>query len=59
MDSFVKAALGNKAPEEQSLDAFREAVNSMDPSEWPDWVRELAEIASEKNGAKERPTACE
>ena len=57
MDSFVKAALGSKAPEEQSLDAFREAITTMEPGEWPDWVRELAEIASEKNGAKERPTA--
>lgn len=48
MDSFVKAALGGKAPEEQSLGAFREAIATMEPDEWPDWVRELAELVNEK-----------
>lgn len=48
MDMFVRAALGGKAPEEQSLDAFREAVTTMEPDEWPDWVRELAELVNEK-----------
>ena len=48
MDSFVKAALGDRAPEEQSLDAFREAITTQPPDEWPAWVRELAELASEK-----------
>ena len=48
MDSFVKAALGDKAPEERSLEAFRETVTTMEPDEWPDWVRELSELVSGK-----------
>ena len=48
MDMFVRAALGGKAPEEQSLEAFREAITTMEPDEWPDWVRELAELVNEK-----------
>ena len=48
MDSFVKAALGDKAPEERSLEAFRETVTTMEPDEWPDWVRELAELVGGK-----------
>ena len=53
MDSFVKGALGGKAPEERSLEAFREAVTSMRPEEWPDWVREIAMLASKKNTVEE------
>ena len=48
MDSFVRNALGDNAPEVQSLEAFREALTSMEPDEWPDWVRSLAELANEK-----------
>ena len=48
MDMFVRAALGGKASEEQSLEAFREAITTMEPDEWPDWVRELAELVNEK-----------
>ena len=47
MDSFVKAALDDKAPEERSLEAFREAITTMEPDEWPDWVKELTELANE------------
>ena len=46
MDSFVKAALGGKAPEEQSLEAFRDAITTLPPDEWPAWVRELAELVN-------------
>ena len=46
MDSFVKAALGGRAPEEQSLEAFRDAITTLPPDEWPAWVRELAELAN-------------
>lgn len=49
MDSFVKTSLGDKAPEERSLEAFREAITTMEPDEWPDWVRELAELAEKKS----------
>ena len=52
MDSFVKAALGSKAPEERSLEVFREAITTLPPKEWPDWVRELTELASAKSGAR-------
>lgn len=48
MDSFVRAALGSNAPEERSLEAFREALVTMDPEEWPGWVSELANLAGEK-----------
>ena len=48
MDAFVKAALGGKAPEERSLEAFREAITTTEPDEWPDWVLELAELAGSK-----------
>ena len=48
MDSFVKGALGGKAPEERSLEAFREIVAAAEPGEWPDWVRDLAELANRK-----------
>lgn len=52
MDSFVEAALGNKAPKERSLEVFQEAITTLPPEEWPDWVRELAELASTKSGTK-------
>ena len=48
MDSFVKGALGGKAPEERSIEAFREIVAAVEPGEWPDWVRDLAELANRK-----------
>lgn len=48
MDAFVKAALGDEAPQEQSLEAFREAIATLPPSEWPDWVRELADLVGGK-----------
>ena len=48
MDSFVKEALGGKAPVEKSLEAFREAIATQEPGEWPDWVRELAGLANER-----------
>jgi len=50
MDSFVRTALGSNAPENRSLEAFREALVTMDPEEWPSWVSELADLAGEKRG---------
>ena len=40
MDSFVEAALGEKAPEKRSLEVFQEAITTLPPEEWPDWVGE-------------------
>jgi len=47
-----ETALGGKAPEERSLEVFREAITTLPPKEWPDWVRELTELASAKSGAR-------
>ena len=57
MDSFVKTALGDEAPEERSLEALREAITTMKPDEWPDWVSELAGLVNAKNSVKEASTA--
>ena len=48
MDSFVKAALGDKAPQEQSLEVFRETIATVQASEWPKWVTELVDAAAAK-----------
>ena len=55
MDSFVKAALGGKIPEERSLEALQEAIATTPPDEWPDWVREIAELANAKTIGNEKP----
>lgn len=55
MDSFIKAALGGKAPEERSLEALQEAIAITPPDEGPDWVREIAELANAKTIGNEKP----
>jgi hypothetical protein len=54
MDSFVKAALGGKAPEERSLEALQEAIATTPPDEWPDWVADLVNMAITKGQLTQR-----
>ena len=48
MDTFVKAALGEKAPEERSLETFEHALMNQGAEEWPEWVAELVNLAIAK-----------
>ena len=48
MDAFVKAALGDKSPEERSLEAFEHALTNQGANEWPEWVAELVNMAITK-----------
>lgn len=48
MDSFVKATIGDKAPEERTLEVFRETIAAVNPSEWPKWVTDLVDAAAMK-----------